>query len=123
MARKSTAVSKRNANRGVVQVAVGTAEAVSVGVVHLAQTTLVEAVRVTRDIGSELGMVAVRTLRGSIGAARAIGGDLKMIGQGISRGLSSPSKPPVKVPARGTIGSAPRKRRRISSDRISHLPR
>ena len=52
--------------------AVGAAEALTVGVVHLAERTLVEALRAAEDVGSEIGSTLVRAARGSIHAATGL---------------------------------------------------
>jgi hypothetical protein len=55
--------------RQVISTAVGAAEALTVGVVHLAERTLVEALHAAEDVGSEIGSTIVRAARGSIPAA------------------------------------------------------
>jgi hypothetical protein len=76
----------------IVSTAVGAAEALSVGVLHLTERTVVEALRVVEDIGSELGSAAVRAARGSIKAAEDIGGDLVQVGRDVSRGVAEPAR-------------------------------
>ena|SRR5215831_1843483 len=62
------------------------------GVLHLTQRTLLEALRGVKDVGGELSSAAVRAARGSIRAAEDIGGDLVQVGKGISRGVSRPAR-------------------------------
>jgi len=76
--------------QSIVSTAVGSAEALSVGVLHLTERTLLEALHAVEDIGSELGSTAVRAVRGSIKAAEEIGGDLVQVGKGVSRGVAEP---------------------------------
>jgi hypothetical protein len=91
---------KTDANRGhdsgttrqVISTAVGAAEALTVGVVHLAERTLVEALHAAEDVGSEIGSTLVRAARGSIQAASDIGGDLVHVGQTVSRGIAEPAR-------------------------------
>jgi hypothetical protein len=64
----------------------------SVGVLHLTERTLLEAVRAVEDIGSELGTTAVSAVRGSIKAAEEIGSDLVQVGKGVSRGVAEPAR-------------------------------
>jgi hypothetical protein len=67
--------------------AVGAAEALTTGVVHLTKRTLVEALHAAEDVGSEIGSTLVLAARGSIRAATEIGGDLAQVGRGVSRSL------------------------------------
>jgi hypothetical protein len=76
----------------VISTAVGAAEALTVGVVHLAERTLVEALRAAEDVGSEIGSTLVRAARGSIQAASDIGGDLAHVGRSVSRGIAEPAR-------------------------------
>ena len=76
----------------IVSTAVGAAEALSVGVLHLTERTLVEALHAVEDIGNELGSAVVRAARGSIKAAEEIGGDLVQVGKGVSRGVAEPAR-------------------------------
>ena len=76
----------------IVSTAVGAAEALSVGVLHLTERTLVEALHAVEDIGNELGSAVVRAARGSIKAAEEIGGDLVEVGKGVSRGVAEPAR-------------------------------
>jgi hypothetical protein len=76
----------------VISTAVGAAEALTVGVVHLAERTLVEALHAAEDVGSEIGFTLVRAARGSIQAASDIGGDLVHVGQTVSRGIAEPAR-------------------------------
>jgi hypothetical protein len=71
---------------------VGAAEALSVGVLHLTERTVVEALHAVEDIGNELGSAVVRAARGSIKAAEEIGGDLVEVGKGVSRGVAGPAR-------------------------------
>jgi hypothetical protein len=70
--------------------AVGTAEALAIGVVRLAQRTLVETLHAAEDIGAEIGSTLVSATRGSIRAAGDIGGDLADMGRTVSRGVADP---------------------------------
>ena len=76
----------------IVSTAVGAAEALSVGVLRLTERTLIEALHTVQDVGSELGSTVVRTARGSIKAAEAIGGDLVGVGKGVSHGIAEPAR-------------------------------
>jgi hypothetical protein len=76
----------------IVSKAVGAAEALSVGVLHLTERTVVEALHVVEDVGNELGSAVVRAARGSIKAAEDIGGDLVEVGRGMSRGVAEPAR-------------------------------
>src|SRR5262245_43261436 len=80
------------ATRQVISTAVGAAEALTVGVVHLAERTLVEALHAAEDVGSEIGSTLVRAARGSIQAASDIGGDLVHVGRTVSRGIAEPAR-------------------------------
>jgi len=90
--RRSGEVTERGAVKSIVSTAVGTAEALSVGVLHLTERTLLEALHAVEDIGSELGSTAVRAVRGSIKAAEEIGGDLVQVGKDVSRGVAEPAR-------------------------------
>jgi hypothetical protein len=70
--------------------AVGTAEALAIGVVRLAERTLVEAVHAAEDVGAEIGSTLVSATRGSIRAASDIGGDLADMGRTVARGVADP---------------------------------
>ena len=59
-----------------VQEAIDTGEAISVGAVNLVKNTALAALSGARDVGAEAGSAAVAAVRGSIAAAREIGGDL-----------------------------------------------
>ena len=76
----------------VISTAVGAAEALTVGVVQLAERTLVEALHAAEDVGSEIGFTLVRAARGSIHAASEIGGDLVDVGRHVSRGIAEPAR-------------------------------
>ena len=76
----------------VISTAVGAAEALTVGVVHLAERTLVETLHAAEGVGSEIGSTIVRAARGSIQAASDIGGDLLHVGQSVSRGIAEPAR-------------------------------
>jgi hypothetical protein len=88
-AAKGRAMTRGTTNRGqdggttrqIISTAVGAAEALTVGVVHLAERTLVEALHAAEDVGSEIGSTLVRATRGSIQAASDIGGDLAQVDQ------------------------------------------
>jgi len=71
----------------VIATAVGTAEAVTVGVVRLAERTLVEALHAAEDVGAEIGSTLVMATRGSIRAASDIGGDLADMGRTVTNGV------------------------------------
>jgi hypothetical protein len=64
----------------------------TVGVVHLAERTLVEALHAAEDVGNEIGSTLVRAARGSIHAASDIGGDLAQVGRTVSRGIAEPAR-------------------------------
>lgn len=93
-------MARGNANRrgavgttqGIISTAVGAAEALTVGVVHLAERTLVEALHAAEDVGSEIGSTIVRATRGSIRAAGEIGGDLASAGRTVTRGVVEPAR-------------------------------
>lgn len=74
----------------IIATAVGTAEALTVGVVRLAERTLVEALHAAEDVGAEIGSTLVQATRGSIRAASDIGGDLAHMGRTVSRGVADP---------------------------------
>jgi len=76
----------------VISTAVGAAEALTVGVVHLAERTIVETLHAAEDVGSEIGATLVRAARGSIQAAGEIGGDLVQAGRTVSRGITEPAR-------------------------------
>src|SRR5215470_10394645 len=76
----------------IIATAVGAAEALTVGVVHLAERTLVEALHAAEDVGTEIGSTLVRAARGSIQAASDIGGDLVHVGRSVSRGIVEPAR-------------------------------
>ena len=76
----------------IVSTAVGAAEALYVGVLHLTERTVIEALHAVEDIGGELGSAVVRAARGSIKAAEDIGGDLVEVGRGVSRGVAEPAR-------------------------------
>jgi len=73
--------------RHIIATAVGTAEAVTVGVVRLAERTLVEALHAAEDVSAEIGSTLVQATRGSIRAASDIGGDLANMGRTVTNGL------------------------------------
>jgi hypothetical protein len=109
--RKSEQVSNKGRTEHIVSTAVGAAEALSVGVLHLTETTVVEALRAVQDIGRELGSAVVRTARGSIKAAEDIGSDLVMVGKGVSHGVGQPAREvgnDIRRLASGLWGRAPR---------------
>jgi hypothetical protein len=91
-ARRNDRVEQDGTARQIVSTAVGAAEALSVGVLHLTERTLVEALRAAEEIGGELASAVVRTARGSIKAAEDIGGDLAQVGRGVSRGVAEPAR-------------------------------
>src|SRR5437660_10787995 len=62
-----------------VQEAIDTGEAISVGAVSLVKNTALAAFSGAREVGAEAGSAAVAAVRGSIAAAREIGGDLGRI--------------------------------------------
>jgi hypothetical protein len=102
--------SSNDTTRQIVSSAVGAAEALSVGVLHLTQTTLIEALHAVEDIGSELGSAVVRATRGSIKAAEEIGGDLFTVGKGMSQGIAEPARQVGDGLARMAKGVWPEKR-------------
>jgi hypothetical protein len=64
----------------------GAAEALTVGAVHLAHSTLAAAVETVEDVGGRLGSLAVATVRGATKAAADIGGDLGGLAKGTVQG-------------------------------------
>jgi len=74
----------------IIATAVGTAEALTVGVVRLAERTLVEALHAAEDVGAEIGSALVQATRGSIRAAGDIGGELADMGRTVSRSVAAP---------------------------------
>ena len=74
----------------IIATAVGTAEALTVGVVWLAERTLVEALHAAEDVSAEVGSTLVQATRGSIRAATDIGGDLVGMGRTMSRSVGDP---------------------------------
>ncbi len=90
--RRHDEASDKSKTQQIVSTAVGAAQALSAGVLHLTGTTVIEALRAVEDIGSELGSAVVRVARGSIKAAEDIGGDLVMVGKGVSRGVAEPAR-------------------------------
>jgi len=93
----------------VISTAVGAAEALTVGVVHLAERTLVEALHAAEDVGSEIGSTLVRAARGSIHAASDIGGDLVQVGRTVSRGIAEPARELGNGLRRMTASRSPRR--------------
>jgi hypothetical protein len=89
---KDNSQSEKDVTQQIVSSAVGAAQALSVGVVHLTQTTLLEVLHAVEDIGNELGSAVVRAARGSIKAAEDISGDLFTVGKGMSRGIAQPAR-------------------------------
>jgi hypothetical protein len=91
-------MARGSSNRGrpvgttIISTAVGAAQALTVGVVHLAEVTLVEALHAAEDVGSEIGSTIVRATRGSIRAAGEIGGDLASVGRTVTRGVVEPAR-------------------------------
>jgi hypothetical protein len=90
--RRNRRTGQEDAADSIVSTAVGAAEALSVGVLHLTERTVVEALHAVEDIGNELGSAVVRAARGSIKAAEEIGGDLVEVGKGVSRGMAGPAR-------------------------------
>jgi hypothetical protein len=91
-ARRNDKVEEVGTAQSIVSTAVGAAETLSLGVLHLTERTLIEALRAVEDIGSELRSAVVRAARGSIKAAEDIGGDLVEVGKGVSRGVAEPAR-------------------------------
>ena len=89
---KTNPATESGTTQQVISTAVGAAEALTVGVVHLAERTLVEALHAAGDVGSEIGSTIVRAARGSIQAASDIGGDLVHVGRTVSRGIAEPAR-------------------------------
>jgi len=87
---RNSEVVEEGATQSIVSSVVGVTQALSMGVVHLTQRTLLEALHGVQAVGGELSSAAVRAARGSIKAAEDIGGDLAQAGKGISRGVSGP---------------------------------
>ena len=58
------------------QEAIDTGEAISVGAVTLVKDTARAAISAAQDVGAEAGSAAVAAVRGSIAAAQEIGSDL-----------------------------------------------
>ena len=104
----------------IIATAVGTAEALTVGVVRLAERTLVEALHAAEDVGAEVGSTLVQATRGSIRAASDIGGDLAGIGRTVSRTVGEPVRELGTGLARLTNGlrhTAPTRRRTARAGR------
>lgn len=55
------------------------AEAVTVGAVNVVTGTVMTVIRGMQDVGSEIGVTAVNTVRGSLRAAEVIGNDVAKI--------------------------------------------
>ncbi len=104
----------------IIATAVGTAEALAVGVVRLAERTLVEAVHAAGDVGAEIGSTLVDATRGSIRAASDIGGDLAHMGRIASRGVADPLRELRTGVVRVTNGLRPAAPRRRRSARAGH---
>jgi hypothetical protein len=100
----------RGRARQIVSTAVGAAEVLTTGVVHLTKRTLVEALHAAEDVGSEIGSTLVLAARGSIRAATEIGGDLARVGRGVSRGLGV--RPSADGRVRKPLAKARTRRRR-----------
>jgi len=103
----------------VIATAVGTAEAVTVGVVRLAERTLVEALHAAEDVGAEIGSTLVTATRGSIRAASDIGGDPADMGRTVTNGVRRAASTRQRTSRTGHDGgrmplhkSATRRRRR-----------
>jgi hypothetical protein len=123
-----------NMNRGsdsgttqnVISKAVGAAEALTVGVVHLAERTIVETLHAAQDVGGEIGATLLRAARGSIQAAGEIGGDLVHAGRTVSRGITEPARDIAASFRRTTDGgqrsSAPRQNTDGASDGRARKP-
>ena len=93
MARRKNETAARNGRaEHFVTTAVGAAEALSVGVLRLTERTLIEAIHVVEDVGSELSSAVARAARGSVRAAEDIGGDLMQVGRGVTRGVTEPAR-------------------------------
>jgi hypothetical protein len=69
-----------------VETAISSGQVLSVGVLDLVRTTLVTALAGARDVGAELGTVAVSAVRGSIRAAHEIGSDVGAVVRSAIRG-------------------------------------
>jgi len=87
--RRNSDVGAKGATQSMVSSVVGVAQALSAGVLHLTQRTLLEVLDAAKDVGGELRSVAVRGARGSIKAVEDIRGDLMQVGKG-SRGVGGP---------------------------------
>ena len=110
MARRNS--SRKDSARApqIVSTAVGAAEALTTGVLHLTKRTLVEALHAAEDVGSEIGSTLVLAARGSIRAATEIGGDLAQVGRGVARGLGV--RPSADGRVRKPLAKARTRRRR-----------
>jgi len=104
----------------IIATAVGTAEALAVGVVRLAERTLVEALHAAEDVGAEIGSTLAHATRGSIRAATDIGGDLANIGRTASRGVAGPLRELGTGVTRVTNGLRRASSRRARSARAVH---
>jgi len=104
MARRNRQIAARGKTEQVVSTAIGAAEAVSVGMLRLTETALIEAVHTVQDIGGQLGSVVMRAARGSIRAAQDIGGDIVIAGKTLAGagddGTGSVRKPAAKAAGR-----------------------
>jgi hypothetical protein len=108
-----------------VQEAIGTGEAISVGAVNLVKNTARAAISAAQDVGAEAGSAAIAAVRGSIAAAREIGGDLGRIGglvlngtRGAAREIGNDLMDLVTAGgARRPLAKATRRRRSRTSER------
>jgi len=69
-----------------VEATISSGRVLSVGVLDLVRSTLVAAAAGVRDVGAELGNIAVSAVRGSIRAAHDIGGDVGIVARSAIRG-------------------------------------
>jgi hypothetical protein len=90
--RRNDDVREEGTAQSIVSTTIGAAEALSVGVLHLTERTLLEALRAVEDIGGELGSAVVRATRGSIKAAEDIGTDLVQVGRDVTSGVAEPAR-------------------------------
>src|SRR5262245_52268979 len=69
-----------------VATAIARGEMVSVGVVHLVKNALVAGLSGVRNVGTDVGVVSVAAVRGSVRAAHELGSDLGMVAKGAIKG-------------------------------------
>jgi len=79
----------------IISTAMGAAQALTVGMVHLAGRTFTEALRAAEGVGTEIGSAVARATRGSRQAASDIRGDLGNLGRRTAGTPSAPERKPL----------------------------